>query len=274
MDDGGRTLDLCTRYGPNALVAGAAEGIGEAWVHRLLAEGFTAVVAVDRSKDGLDALMARVADADRARVVPVVADLGEPDAWHALDEAITAHPPCLLVCNAAAAPDGRFADQPLEMKLVVVEVNAAAPLRLLDRVLPGMRAEGRGGVVLMSSLSAAAAAPRLAVYAATKAYLLSLAQSLNVELRGEGIDVVAIMPGRVATPGFLQTRHAQTRAGRNATKPAEVVDAGVSALGRRPLVVPGRANQFGAFLLGRVLPRRTANDLMARVIEKTAPGDG
>jgi short-subunit dehydrogenase len=236
----------------------------------LLAEGFATVIAVDRSPGGLDALLDRVAPTDRGRVLPVVADLGRPDAWPALDEAVGDHPPHLLVVNAAAAPDGKFADQPLDLKLDAVEVNAAAPLRLLDRVLPTMRADRRGGVVLMSSLSAAAAAPRLAVYAATKAYLLSLAQSLNVELRTDGIDVVAIMPGRVATPGFLQTRHARTRAGQNATKPAEVVDAGIAALGRKPLVVPGRGNQFGAFLLGRLLPRRTANDLMARVIEKTA----
>lgn len=261
---------LADRYGPTALIAGAAEGIGEAWVHRLLADGFNAVIAVDRSAEGLRALEERVGPAGVERVISVVADLGDPGGWGELDAAIAEHPPSLFVANAAAAPDGRFADQDLGDKLAAVEVNAAAPLRLLDRLLPAMRRDRRGGVVLMSSLSAAAAAPRLAVYAATKAYLLSLAQSLNVELRDEGIDVLAIMPGRVATPGFLQTRHAQTKAGRNAMAPAEVVAAGIDGLGRASLVIPGRSNQFGALLLMRVLPHRRANDLMARTIERTA----
>src|SRR5262245_24814241 len=134
-----------TRYGPTALVAGAGEGIGEAWVHRLLAEGFNAVIAVDRTDEALAALADRVGPAGMERLVPVVADLGQPDGWAALDAAIGEHPPSLLVCNAAAAPDGLFAEQALEEKLVAVEVNASAPLRLLDRILPLMRRDGRGG---------------------------------------------------------------------------------------------------------------------------------
>jgi short-subunit dehydrogenase len=267
-----RDRTLAERYGAVGLVAGGAEGLGEAWVRRLLDEGLTTVLAVDLGAEALDALRSRLGEsAADGRVIPVVADLGDAATWDALHVAIADHPPGILVCNAARADDGRFTDVPLEAHLASVAVNAAAPLRLLDACLPAMRADRRGAVVLTSSLSAAAAAPRLSVYAATKAYLLSLAQSLNVELRSDGIDVVAVMPGRIATPGFLRTRHAQTRAGKKAMPPATVVDAVVRGLGRAPLVIPGRGNQAAAFLLGRVLPRRTANDLMGRVIEKTAP---
>lgn len=250
-------------------MAGAAEGLGAAWVDRLLADGMTTVVAVDLRAEGLAALTTR----HPGRIVAVEADLGDAGTWDALEEAVVAHRPRLVVVNAALSPDERFVRQPLDTKLATLEVNAAAPLRLLDLTLPAMEEAGAGAVVLTSSLSALAANPRLAMYAATKAYLLSLAMSLNVELAPLGIDVLALQPGQVATPGFLTSRHGRGRAGERAMAPEAVVDAAVHGLGRRPLVIPGRGNQAGALLLGRLLPRRTANRLMATVLERSAPPD-
>ena len=167
----------------------------------------------------------------------------------------------LAVYNAAYAPVGDFVSRPMDDLLHVVDVNVRGPLVFARTLAPKMVARGRGGLVLMSSLAGYQGAPRIATYAASKAFNIVLGESLWRELRPRGVDVVVSTAGAIRTPGYAAT------AGKDApgTLDADVVaNATLDALGRGPVVVPGAVNRLARFVLGRLLPRRTAIDIFAR----------
>jgi uncharacterized protein len=147
-----------------------------------------------------------------------------------------------------------------------VRVNCEAALRLVRRFVPPMVARGRGGLILTSSLSSLVAAPWVATYAATKAFLVRLGESLAEEVRGTGVDVTVLMPSAVDTPGFRSSR---PRGGPKPMSPRVVAAAALDALGRRTIVVPGGAGAtVQRVLLERLLPRRAANRIMATALRR------
>jgi uncharacterized protein len=168
----------------------------------------------------------------------------------------------LLVYNAALAVRGPWLDTGLDGHLATVELNILGPLRLLDRFAPGMAGRGRGGVILVSSMSGLHGSPLLATYAASKAFLLNLAESLWDEWRRSGVDITALVPGATDTPGY---RASAPRATRWSPKPmpvAPVVAAALDALGARPWTIPGRTNRISGLVLSRLLPRRVTVRVM------------
>jgi short-subunit dehydrogenase len=134
---------------------------------------------------------------------------------------------------------------------------------------------GRGGIILMSSLSAFQGTALVATYAATKAFNLILGEALWEELRGSGVDVLVVCPGATRTPGWEQSR---ARTGGLLSppvmEPGPVVGEALDALGRRPLVIAGRSNRLVGFFLNRLLPRRTAVGLMGRSMRRIYPDFG
>jgi short-subunit dehydrogenase len=169
----------------------------------------------------------------------------------------------LLVHNAALSVRGPWLATPLERHLHMVDVNVSAPLRLIEHFVPAMAARGRGGVILLGSMAGLHGTPLLATYAATKAFTINLAESLWAEWRPSGVDITAVVPGAVDTPGYRasapRTRIAPMPAG-------PVVAAALRALGRRPWVIPGATNAFAGLVLSRVLPRRLGVRLMGRTM--------
>ncbi len=166
-----------------------------------------------------------------------------------------------LVYNAAFAPVGDLiCVSPLELARVV-QVNVSAPLLLTRALLPRFLERGRGAVILMTSLAGNQGSPRLAAYAASKAFNRVLAESLWGECKSQGVDVLACCAGAVHTPGYAVTA---TRKAPGTLHPDEVVKAALSALGRKPVVIPGAVNKVAAFVMTRLLPRRKAIALMAR----------
>ena len=253
------------RYGPWALVAGAAEGIGAAWAEAL-AQRRLALVLVDRQPEKLAAAAARLARAHAIDVHPIGLDLGEPGAVEQLVAEVGAREVGLLVWNAAHSPVGGYLDLASVDHERSVRVNCLGPALAVRHFARDMRGRRRGGVVLMSSLSGFQGAPLIAQYGATKAYNLVLAEGLWDEWRDDGIDVLGVCPGATLTPGYLAARPA----GAGWKGPPEmsadaVVAEALAALGRRPFVIPGRTNRVGAFLLGRVLSRTRAIRIMGRV---------
>jgi uncharacterized protein len=122
-------------------------------------------------------------------------------------------------------------------------------------------ARGRGGLILMSSLAGQQGSPGIAVYAATKAFDAVLAEGLWAELRPHGVDVLACIPGAVATPGL--ERNSSGRAPGTVT-PDVVAAAALKALGRKPRVVPGTMMRLSAVFMSHLIPRRTAINIIAR----------
>ena len=230
-----------------ALVTGASSGIGNTFARRLAAAGSDLVV-VARRRDRLDALAAELASAHSVAVETLVADLADPDQLATVEARLLDpdRPIDLLVNNAGAGGHGLYSSLPADDVEAMVRLNLVAPARLTSAALPAMVARGSGGIVNVSSISGEQPIPYVATYAATKAFLTSLSESLNEELRGKGVAVTAVLPG------FTRSEfHDRADMGRRIPGPLwmtaeEVVDSALAAVARGDAVcVPG----FGYRLL-------------------------
>ena len=166
----------------------------------------------------------------------------------------------LIVYNAAFVPAASFLELEDSTLDQLMRVNVHGPLTLLRTLLPPMRERGRGAVVLMSSLAGMQGAPRLAAYAASKAFNTILGESLWYELREQDIDVVVSCPGAINTPRYLKSTN---RVAPGTMTPDAVARETLDALGNGPRVVPGVVNRIFDRLFERLLPRKTAIQLMA-----------
>lgn len=244
------------RYGPWALVAGASEGIGAAFAEALARRGL-ALILVARRPGPLAALAGRLP----VPTLTVAADLATTAGVDTVTGSVGDRELGLVVANAAYSPIGAFLDRTEQQVVTALDLNCRAPLLLAHRLLPPMVRRGHGGLVLMSSLAGQQGTPRIATYAATKAFLAVLAEGLWAELRGSGVDVIGCVAGAVSTPGLA--RHTTRRAPGTRT-PDQVVTATLRKLGRGPRVVPGPLSCASAVLMSRLLPRRAAIGLIDR----------
>jgi short-subunit dehydrogenase len=247
------------------LVAGGSQGIGLAFARGLAARGYDLVLVAN---DGLSLDDAVHELQQRVKVVPVLLDLTEDDAIDQLQAAVGDRDVEVLVVNAALSPIGAFLDVEEELLARTVRLNAEVPLRLAHRYGKPMRERARGAIVLLSSLSGLQGTALLATYAATKAFSRVLAEGLWDELRGSGVQVVAVMPGTTDTPGL---RASAPQSGPRPMPAQQVADEVLTALARGPVVVPGRMNKLTAVLTSRILPRRRAVRLIGATTRKMYP---
>ena len=245
-------------YGPWALVAGASEGLGAAYAEALAKRGLNLILCA-RRLDKLEALSESIKSLYPVEIHCLQLDLADLESTRqaigALNQEIG-----LMVFNAAFAPIGLFANQTTEDLLKVVDVNAKAPLLLMDLLSKKMIERQRGGIILMSSLAGLQGSPKIATYAATKAFNIILAEGLWSEFKAHGVDVLACIAGAVRTPGYLASQNQKDAPG--TLNAAEVVEQALNALGKGPTIVPGRFNKFAQFLMSRLLPRKTAISIM------------
>ena len=255
------------RYGSWALVAGASEGLGAAYACALAERGVN-LVLVARRKALLDEIGEDLRACFGVEVRVSEGDLAEPAFLKTLPSARSGLDVGLIVYNATQAPVGDFVSAAAEDLMRVVDVNVRAPVALLRAFLPRMTVRGRGGIVLMTSLAGNQGTPRIAAYAASKAFTRVLAEGLWHELKNSGIDVIACCAGAIRTPGYAMT------AGKDAPgtlDPEQVVEQTLRALGRGPLVIPGFINRAANTFMSRLLPRRAAISLMAGSTSSLAP---
>jgi hypothetical protein len=255
--------DFRQRYGPWALVAGAAEGLGAAFALEAARRGLD-LLLVDLQADKLAAVARDTEATCGVRTHGAVVDLGAPDAWDRLHDALAGREPGLLIYNAARSHVGPFLDQSWDDKRTQLAVNCGGPLRLVHELAPGLVARGRGGIVLLSSMAGITGHALTAAYGATKAFNLVLAEALWAELRGTGVDVLAVCPGPTRTPGYEASRSRLST--RFVMEPAAVARETLDALGRGPVLVPGAGNRATAALLSRALPRALAAGAMSRLM--------
>jgi short-subunit dehydrogenase len=267
---GWRRQGFRERYGAWALVAGASEGLGAAYARALAGRGLN-LVLVARRKAILDELAEDLRRSFGVEVRCCDGDLASLSFLETLQAACSSLDVGLIVYNATQAPVGEFASASGEDLIRVVDVNVRAPVALLHAFLPRMTARGRGAVILMTSLAGNQGAPRIAAYAASKAFTRVLAEGLWYELKDRGIDVVACCAGAVRTPGYALT------AGKDAPgtlDPEDVVERTLRALGHGPVVIPGFVNRAASVFMCRLLPRRAAIALMAGSTSGLAPAEG
>lgn len=247
---------------PTALITGASGGIGEHIARQLAAKG-THLILVARGEGKLQALATELSAQHGVQAHVLPADLTRADAAATLAREVGARGlrVDVLVNNAGFADYGEFHTLDLGKQLDMIQVNITALTELTHRFLPGMVQRGRGRVLNIASTAAFMPGPLMAVYYATKAYVLSFSEALQEELRGTGVHVTAACPGPVST-GFQQAAQmqgsrliaSQTSQGLIMT-PDKVAREAVDAMLRGQSVrVIGRMNQVQA-LMPRLLPR-------------------
>ncbi|MEO7856375.1 MAG: SDR family NAD(P)-dependent oxidoreductase [Gemmatimonadaceae bacterium] len=249
-----------SRYGPWAIVTGASDGIGRAFAYDLAAAGMN-VVLVARRGEILHQIAGELRAQHRVSTLVITVDLARADAVAMIGAATSDLDAGLLVAAAGFGTSGALIDAPLAPELEMVDVNCRAVLELSHQFGRRFAERGRGGMVLLSSLVAFQGVPRTANYAATKAYVQSLAEGLRVELGPRGVDVLASAPGPISS-GFAS--RARMRMGMTQT-PATVAQESLAALGRRGTVRPGwLAKGLGASLM--FLPRWGRVRVMGKVM--------
>ena len=245
--------DFATRYGPTALVTGAAHGIGRGFAEGLGRRGVS-MLLVDRDADALETAAAELRERYGLSVETLVADLSDLAELDRVCEVALERELGLLVNNAGIGNSAAFLDIDLADHLAVLDLNIRACLVLTHRLAPGMCARGHGGVIFTSSASALIGAPGVAHYAATKVYERHLAEALYGELHGQGVDVLALMPGLTRTRQVNETLSEEHIAKRWPMEPGPVAEAALAHLGKRRFVIPGIANRLQALVL-LLLPR-------------------
>jgi len=258
--------DFKDRYGPWAVIAGASEGLGEAFAIALAERGLNLILWARREQK-LTALAQRLRDDYSVDVIIRPLDLANPSqAEYTLSE--HSEDIGLLVYNAAYSPIGPFADTDSSELRQAINVNVISPTLLSRQLATRLRSRGRGGIVLMSSLAGNQGGSNIATYAATKAYNTVLGEGLWQELRRQNIDVVAPCAGAIRTPNYLDAETGKEAPG--TVDASLVAETALDGLGKTPIVIPGRMNQFALFLMRRLLPRKRAIKLMAKNTESLA----
>ncbi len=243
-----------------ALVTGASSGIGEALAHRFAAAGFDLVV-VARSQTKLKALAAQLAQQHGCTVHVLLADLAQPGAAAQLHQAVS-QKKCevtVLVNCAGVLQQGKFAALTAIQHQHIIDLNISGLTAMVHTFLPDMVARGRGRVLNVASIAAFQPVPTLASYAASKAYVLSLSESLAEELRGTGVTVTTLCPGITATAMLSQAAGSNDKLnqlpGFMVGDAAEVADRGFAACMRGDAIcVPGAVNQ-AVTLASRATPK-------------------
>lgn len=271
MTDAGSRADarLRDRYGPWAVVTGASEGIGRAFADHLAQRGLNLVLVARRGAI-LEDMAGRYGGEHGIDVRVLAADLSQSAGPDALADVTAALEVGLVVAAAGYGRSGPLIDSDIDDELRMIDVNCRSVLSTAAHFGRRFAGQRRGGIILLSSLFAFQGVPRAANYAATKAYVQSLAEGLRIELAPFGVDVVASAPGPVQS-GFA--RRADMRMGL-AAPTAEVARATLAALGRRSIVRPGwLAKALEASLVG--LPRRARTRILGHVVRgMTSHRDG
>ncbi len=254
-----------------AVVTGASGGIGREIARELAARGH-ALILTARSGEALAQLADELRREHDTPSLCCVLDLGLPGGAEALMQRLAAAgiTPDILVNNAGIGVYGPFAEADPERLQAVIDLNVSVLTRLTSLMLPGMLRLGHGRILNVSSTAAFQPGPGMAVYFATKAYVQSLSEALDAELRRRGITVTALCPGATAT-GF-QTRAAGERAALfhgHMDDARMVARCGVKAMLRgRRVVVAGARNRW-LVLGGRLAPRRLVTAVTAWLLRET-----
>jgi short-subunit dehydrogenase len=253
------------------LVTGASDGIGQE-LARIAAAHRDDVVLVARRESRLRDLARELEQQHGIRAHVVAADLartgaGSEVASRVADLGIHVDH---LINNAGFGIYGRFDETPLDVELQIIQVNIVALTELTKRLLPGMVARRRGRILNVASTAAFLPGPLMAVYYATKAYVLSFSEAIANELQGTGVTVTVLCPGPTAS-GFQAAAHLEESklvAGKTLATSRQVARDGYRAMmAGKTIVVSGFSNKLVA-QVPRLLPRRVVAKIVRRVQER------
>jgi short-subunit dehydrogenase len=226
--------EFLKKYGPWAVVTGASEGIGAAFAVELASKGLN-LVLVARREDRLEAMSRELASKFRIEVRIQPTDLASKSSALGLFINTEDLDVGLLVAAAGFGTSGPILLTNDRVESDLVEVNCAAVLQQCLHYGRRMAAKHRGGIVLFSSVVAFQGVPFSANYAASKAYIQALAEGMGEELKADGVDVLSVAPGPIAS-GFAA--RANMNLGQTMT-PEVVARVSIAALGKQRTVRSG-----------------------------------
>jgi len=253
-----------------ALITGASGGIGYELALLFARDGFDCIL-VARNQDKLQALATRLEREHRVKTLVVAKDLSRASAVDEIYEEVTAASMAVdvLVNNAGFPVFGLFSETDLQDELEMLQVNVVALTALTKLLLKGMVERRAGRILNLASTAAFLPGPLMAVYYASKAYVLSFSQALANELQGTGVTVTALAPGPTRT-GFQKRgvmEDSRLVQGQIADA-ASVALAGYRGLmSGKTLVIPGFANKLIPWV-GRLSPRGMVTRVVRRLQER------
>lgn len=250
--------------GKTALITGASSGIGECFAHELAKKGMN-LVLVARSDEKLQSLAKQLHQQYHIQVTVITADLSrEGEGFRVYQETQARQLSVdMLINNAGFSTNGMFEVIPPEKDHQQVMLNVVSIVDLTHAFIPAMLAKGEGVIINIGSTTSFYPLPRQAVYAATKAFVLSFSEALWIEYKKRGIKVLALCPGATDT-NFFDAMGRDVAAGKHS--PQRVVRVGLAALEQgRHYVIPGFKNSLESSILPRLLPRAAMATLVDSV---------
>lgn len=245
--------------GQTALVTGASMGIGVDLAACFAADGYDLILSA-RSEAALKEVATRLAAAHKVKATPIAADLGQPGGGAKLAEEIKKRGLTVdvLVNNAGFGIAGAFAGSKREDQLGMIDLNDRALVELTHIYWPAMLAAKRGGVLNVASTAAFQPGPLMAIYYASKAFVLSFSEALWEEARGTGVRVSCLCPGPTESKFRERAGTGKTRlANRKVMTSQEVAREAYRGFQRdKRVVITGFSNAMTARLVP-FLPRRT-----------------
>lgn len=249
------------------LITGATAGIGLE-LARCFARGGSDLVLVARREERLREIADGLSREHGVNCREIVEDLGDAAGAERLVERLERDGIAIdvLVNNAGAGTLGKFVEQSLDTQLGPIQLNVASLVELTHRLLPGMRERRRGGILNVASTAAFQPGPNMAVYYATKAFVLCFSEGLREELRGSGVRVSCLCPGPTRTEFAGKAGMTHLAIFRKGAMPADAVArAGYDGFRRgKTIVVPGLRNKIGVFAV-RLFPRSWVRKLVGRL---------
>jgi uncharacterized protein len=257
-----------------ALITGASSGIGLHLAHEFAQHGHPLVLVAPVEAE-LNEVKQQIAAATGVPVTVIAKDLEQPEAAQEIFDQLQSSGTIvgILVNNAGHGQSGKYWEIPLEKDLSILRLNVEAVLRLTKLFLPPMLARGRGRILNTASVAGFEPGPLLAVYHASKAFVLSLSESLATELQDTGVTLTALCPGPTDTDFFPKADMTDTRAMQHAMAPQEVAKAGYKGVmnGER-IVVPGMMNKTLVFAR-RILTEEAQAKVNQKFYEQLPPED-
>ncbi len=254
-----------------ALVTGASQGIGRAIAVELARQGF-GIIATARNRKGLEGLLDEAAKLNGGRAQLIEADLLEEGALDRIVQKALEFPISCLVNNAGQANWGMFEELSLHEQLRMMRLNMEVPVQLTHKLLPHLLKAKRPYILNISSMTAFHALASMAIYSASKAFILRWSRSLRIELKGR-VNVTAVCPGTVST-GFIERAGMQAMedlANKFATPPEPVARAAVRAMFKnKAVVVPGATNVL-TVKLQKLMPSAITESVASGIYLKRLP---